>query len=106
MNRAEIQGGIAIARGELERIIAGETSSFRIRLFERELAILNAYVQAFEKWPTKKARAGIATVLETVALYTLDSIEVWMDEGIIRINQAESMKRLSSMFAVARVLSQ
>jgi hypothetical protein len=109
---AERAGGrvgeaVIFARNELRRFIAGETSSFRAGLFERELESLEANARQLAERPSRFARVRLAVVLETVARYTLDSVESWPEEeAIISLDGGKTCARLARVFDVARRLRQ
>lgn len=102
-----IKTSVAYVRGELARLIAIESSTFRARLFEQELTRLDALAADYAERPTRFCRKGLAEVMLTVAVFTLDSLEMIIEaEAVLTFNQAETMKRLDLIFAAARALQQ
>lgn len=100
---------MGLARAELERTIATETSAFRARLFAAELERLDSAAREFAASPSRFSRARLAAPLETIAFYTLECVECWADgagaaEGIVLLNKGETMRRLARVLDAARSL--
>lgn len=101
----DIRQSVRYVRGELQRLIASETSSFRARLFEQELTRLEELVRVYLQRPTPFCRTGLAEVMGTVALYTIEELDILADDSsVVTFNQAETMKRLNLVLRSVRVL--
>jgi hypothetical protein len=96
---------IALARGELVRIVDAESSGFRRRLFVEELARFDCAERDFNALPSPFTGARLAAVMETVARYALDCVEAWQGNGgIIVLDCNESLGRVSCVLEAARRL--